>query len=104
MSGRSSWHGDLGGPRTRRITDALHKLTGRRPSVERSGDGGTRILLRVIEQPDATQTLAVLRILALGDTYGHDRTARWQKLWVDVAEGREGADEPAAELPAAVDH
>ncbi|GLW56781.1 hypothetical protein [Kitasatospora phosalacinea] len=74
------------GARVRLIADALHKLTGRPPVVDRTRHGATRLSVRVTEQPDQTQTLAMLRVLALGDRYGHTETARWQRVWVEISD------------------
>ena len=83
MDGRPEPHGD----RVRMITDALHKLTGHQPLVERPhGLGATRISVRVTEQPDATQTVAVLRVLRLGDRFGHSESARWERIWAEVSD------------------
>ncbi|KDN81410.1 hypothetical protein [Kitasatospora cheerisanensis] len=84
MGGQQSWHGDRA--RARRIADALHKLTGHPPVVDRTRTGATRVSVRVAERADRTQTLAVLRVLGQGDSFGHDRTARWEKVWVEVAD------------------
>ncbi|MFD8482074.1 hypothetical protein [Kitasatospora sp. NPDC059673] len=85
MGGQQGWHGDR--ERTRRITEALHKLTGRRPLVERGRKKGTtKVSVKVAERPDSTQTLALLRVLRHGDRFGHNRTARWEHVWVEVAE------------------
>ncbi|MEV7215198.1 hypothetical protein AB0O31_19145 [Kitasatospora cineracea] len=72
--------------RVRRISDALHKLTGLPPVVSRTRTGATRLSVRVIEQPDRTQTLAVLRILGLGDRFGHSHNARWPHIWVEIVD------------------
>ncbi|WP_344552843.1 hypothetical protein, partial [Kitasatospora saccharophila] len=101
MDGRTGTHGD----RVRMITDALHKLTGEPPTVERPhGAGATRISVRVTEQPDETQTLAVLRVLRLGDRFGHSERARWERIWVEVADRPRpgpGPTAPAAPAPRA---
>ncbi|MFJ5926082.1 hypothetical protein ACIQF6_26085 [Kitasatospora sp. NPDC092948] len=93
MDGQQGWHGDRGRQRARRIADALHKLTGIEPLVERDrAGGGTKVSLKVAERPDHTQTLAVLRVLRHGDRFGHSRTARWERVWVVV-------DAPSAARP-----
>ncbi|MEV4557748.1 hypothetical protein AB0K51_12200 [Kitasatospora sp. NPDC049285] len=90
MGAEPGWHGDR--LRARRIADALHKLTGRQPAVAWIRDGGTRVTVRVAEPPDAARTLAVLRLLDLGDRFGHSDSARWERLWVEVS----GVPDPAA--------
>lgn len=77
---------DRSSERVRRISDALHKLTGRPPVVDRTRTGATRLSVRVVEQPDRTQTLAVLRVLGLGDRFGHSDNARWPHIWVEIAD------------------
>ncbi|RKE22851.1 hypothetical protein [Streptomyces sp. TLI_171] len=83
MDGRTGWHGDR--DRARRIADALHRLTGRPPVAHRTRTGATRLFVRVTEQPDDAQALALLRVLGLGDRFGHSDTARWERLWVEIA-------------------
>ncbi|BAJ32553.1 MULTISPECIES: hypothetical protein [Kitasatospora] len=82
MDEQSAQHGE----RVSRIADALHKLTGRPPVVDRTRTGATRLSVRVSEQPDATQALAVLRVLSLGDRFGHSDNARWERVWVEIAD------------------
>ncbi|QKW23115.1 hypothetical protein HUT16_32090 [Kitasatospora sp. NA04385] len=92
----------LSGPadeRVRWIGDALHKLTGTEPTLDRSRAGCTRLSVRVTEQPDRTQTLAVLRILRLGDRFGHTETARWERIWVEVCD--QPAQPAAPQVPPA---
>ncbi|MFD7644389.1 hypothetical protein ACFV4P_27525 [Kitasatospora sp. NPDC059795] len=85
MGGEQDWHGghERDEARIRRIEDALHKLMGRKPLSETRG-GVTTVSLKIDEHPDRTQTQAVLRVLGYGDRFGHSRTARWERIWVEV--------------------
>ncbi|MEU3493411.1 hypothetical protein ABZ747_07920 [Kitasatospora cineracea] len=77
-------HNDTHAGRAQWIGDALHKLTGHRPLVERVPGGGYRVTLHVVEHPDAATTVAVLRVLGRGDRFGYrDRRSR-ERLWVEV--------------------
>ncbi|GGQ98432.1 hypothetical protein [Kitasatospora griseola] len=99
MGGQQGWHGERerDQERARRIADALHKLTGRRPLVEHDRNGGaTKVSLKVVERPDRTQTLAVLRVLRHGDRFGHARTARWEHVWVEVGARRGAGSAPVS--------
>ncbi|MGW4379509.1 hypothetical protein [Kitasatospora sp. NPDC004531] len=87
MGGEQDWHGDRDRERVRRIADALHKLTGHRPTQD-TRKGVTKISLQVVDRPDRAQTQAVLRVLGYGDRFGHSRTARWERVWVEVGEPR----------------
>ncbi|MDR3033649.1 MAG: hypothetical protein LBV78_11190 [Kitasatospora sp.] len=72
------------GERARWIGGALHRLTGRQPLVEGTGDGGFRITARVVERPDSAVAAAVLRVLGAGDRFGHGRNERWEHLWAEI--------------------
>ncbi|RAJ46370.1 hypothetical protein K353_00748 [Kitasatospora sp. SolWspMP-SS2h] len=96
MDGQSSRHGD----RVSRVADALHKLTGRPPVVDRTRTGATRLSVGVGEHPDRTQTLAVLRVLSLGDRFGHSDNARWERVWVEIADDTPAPDAKAVDAKA----
>ncbi|MFE1318377.1 hypothetical protein [Kitasatospora phosalacinea] len=70
--------------RARWIGDALHKLTGHRPLVERLPGGAHRVTLRIVEHPDAAVATAVLRVLGTADRFGHRDERQQERLWAEV--------------------
>ncbi|BAJ29791.1 hypothetical protein KSE_39970 [Kitasatospora setae KM-6054] len=76
--------------RVRWITDALHRLTGRPAAAVRLRGGVVRVTVR-IEAPGASGelTLAVIRVLARGDRFGHTSKAGWERLWAEVDQAPE---------------
>ncbi|MFJ5883018.1 hypothetical protein [Kitasatospora cineracea] len=82
--------------RADRIAAALHRLTGRPAATTRVRGGALRVTLR-IDSPDvsAESALAMIRVLSLGDRYGHSTTGGWERVWAEVDPSAKSEGHPA---------
>lgn len=71
--------------RARRISDGLRGLFGRPALTLAVRGGGLKVAIRTDpSEMTAEMTTAVLRVLAGGDAFGHDRVPRRNGVWSEV--------------------